>query len=110
MSSDVFANHFCRYFIAHRSGEVAAFPELAAPQLPFDLWKLSEDGSRRETLKPRYDLRYREAWRKRTEEMHMIGTNFHFIYRDVITFGYLSEHLGDSHPDCTCQNRLAVLG
>ena len=106
---NVFANHFCRHFVADRSGEVAVFPELAAPQLPLDLWKLAEHGSRTQTFEPRHHLRYRVAWRERAEQMHMLRADFHLVYRDVVDFSNLFEHLFDSYLQRTRQDALAVL-
>lgn len=102
MTFDVFANHLCRHLIAHCSGEVSIFPELSAPELPLDLWKLAEHGSRTQTFETGDHLRYRVAWWKRTEDMYMVRTDFHFIYRDVVGVSYLSEHLFDSFCQQAC--------
>jgi hypothetical protein len=106
---NVFANHFRRHFVADGSGEVPVFPELSAPELPFDLWELSEHGSRTETFEPRHYLRYRVAWWKRTEQVDMVGADFHLIYRDVIGFSYLPEHLLDTLGQSTLKDVLAIL-
>lgn len=54
---NVFAHHFRRHFVAHGSGEVSVFPELSAPQLSLDLWKLAEHGSRAQTFETCHHLR-----------------------------------------------------
>jgi len=37
---------FSRHFVSRRAGKVAICPELAAPDLSFDLWMFPKDGSR----------------------------------------------------------------
>ena len=106
---NIFANQFCRHFIAHRSGEVAIFPELSAPQLPLDLWELAEHGSRTETLEHPDHLRYRVAWWERAKDMDVVWTDFHLFYRDVVRVGDLLEHLLDTCRQRTFKDVLAVL-
>jgi hypothetical protein len=106
---DVFADHFRRHLVAHGSGEVAVFPELAAPQLALDRWELAEHGARTQTLEHPDHLRYRVARRERAEQVHVIGADLHLVYRNVIRVGDLCEHLLDSHRQSTFEYLLAVL-
>jgi len=107
---NIFANHFRRHFVAYGSGEIAIFPEFPAPQLAFHLWVLSEYGSGAQTLESRHHLGYRVARRKRTEDMYMIGTDFHLFYRDVIVRGDLFKQLVHSLGQFALQNLLAIFG
>ena len=106
---NVFANHFCRYLIAHRAREVAVFPEFPAPQLPLHLWVLAKDRSRTQALESRHHLRYRVARWKRTEDMHVVKADFHLVYRDVILLGNLCKHLAQALCYRALQNLLAIL-
>src|ERR1051325_9339872 len=109
MMLNILANHFRRHLVAHRAREVAVFPELPAPQLSLHLRVLSKDGSRTQALKPRHHLRYRVARRKRTEDMHVVNTNFHLVYGDVVLLGYLGKHLAHALGNRALQNLLAIL-
>ena len=109
MSPNIFADHFCRHFVTHGSGEVAVFPQLAAPQLSLDSGELSEHGTRGKTLEPRHDLCDGVARRERTEDMHVIGADFHLFYGDVVAVGNLCEHFRDSRCDRTLKDSFAVL-
>src|ERR1044072_1762016 len=106
----VFANHFCGYLVAYRAGEIAVFPELPTPQLPFHLWVLPKDGSRTQTLEPRYHLRYRIVWGERTENMYVVKTYLHLFDGNVVLFGNLCKHLTHPLGNRTLQKFLAILG
>lgn len=41
--------------------------------------------------------------------MHMLGADFHLVYRDVVDCGNLGEHLFDSCLQHTHEDALAVL-
>src|SRR2546421_12226562 len=95
--------------VADRPGEVAVFPELAAPQSLLDLWKLPKHRPRRKTLEPRHHLRYRVARRERAEQVHVVGADLHLIYRDVGRVGYLPKHLTDPCCERPFKNAVAAL-
>src|SRR2546421_115111 len=95
--------------VADRPGEVAVFPELAAPQSLLDLWKLPKHRPRRKTLEPRHHLRYRVARRERAEQVHVVGADLHLIYCDVVRVGYLPKHLLDPCCERPFKDALAVL-
>jgi len=84
---NVFPHDFGTHLIAHRSGEIAIFPKLSAPQLPFDLGEFSEDRSATETFQPPNHLRYGVARRKRTQNMDVFDIDFHLVDFDVIWLG-----------------------
>ena len=108
MMLNIFANHFCRHLVAYGAHEVAVFPEFPAPQLPFHLRVLAEDRPRTQALEPRHHLRNRVARRKRAEHMHMVGADFHLVYRDVVLLGYLGKHLAHTLGNRALQNLLAI--
>lgn len=101
-------DHFCGHFVSHARSILSGAPQMTAPQLPLDLWKLLKDDLRRNVLKNTHNLSGRPLWSRRDKQMHMIRHQLHGQYIKIVLLGNLTEKFFDTFFYRTRQKGFAI--
>ena len=94
--------------IARASNEVAPRPHMATPECSVQLLVLHQHLARALPFDHLDQLTYRDVWRNRDENMHMVLGYLPLNDFDISSFAYLSYQITRSLGDFASQNWLAV--